>query len=57
MATPKLALACGGGGEPSESLSFNYGKVELTYVQQKRADGTAGGNVAAGWDLQLNKKV
>jgi type VI secretion system secreted protein Hcp len=47
----------GGGGEPSESLSFNYGKVELTYVQQKRADGTAGGNVAAGWDLQLNKKV
>jgi len=47
----------GGGGEPSESLSFNYGKVELTYVQQKRADGTAGGNVATGWDLQLNKKV
>ncbi|NVN91631.1 MAG: type VI secretion system tube protein Hcp [Desulfuromonadales bacterium] len=47
----------GGGGEISESLSFNYGKIEWTYVQQKRADGSGGGNVPAGWDLQLNKKV
>jgi type VI secretion system secreted protein Hcp len=47
----------GGGGEPTESVSFNYGKIEWTYTQQKRADGSGGGQVAAGWDLQTNKKV
>jgi type VI secretion system secreted protein Hcp len=47
----------GGGGEPTESLSFNYGRVEWTYVQQKRADGSGGGQVAAGWDLEANKEV
>jgi type VI secretion system secreted protein Hcp len=47
------------GGEtlPLEEVSFNYGKIEWTYTQQKRADGAGGGQVAAGWDLQLNKKV
>jgi type VI secretion system secreted protein Hcp len=47
----------GGGGEISESLSFNYGKVEWNYIAQQRKGGGGGGNVAAGWDLQLNKKV
>jgi len=47
----------GGGGEISEALSFNYGKIEWTYTQQKRDDGSGGGQVAAGWNLQLNKKV
>jgi len=48
-----------GGNEtlPLEEVSFNFGKVQWTYVQQKRADGSGGGNVAAGWDLQQNKKV
>jgi len=46
-----------GGAEPSESIAFNFGKIEWTYTQQKRADGAGGGNVAAGWDLQSNKKV
>lgn len=47
------------GGEtlPLEEVSFNFGKIEWTYVQQKRADGSGGGNVAGGWDLMLNKKV
>jgi len=47
------------GGEtlPLEEVSFNYGKIEWTYTQQKRADGSGGGNVAAGWDLEKNKKV
>jgi hypothetical protein len=27
----------------------------MTYTQQKRADGTPGGNVAMGWDLTQNK--
>jgi type VI secretion system secreted protein Hcp len=47
----------GGGGEPTESLTFNYGKIQWTYTQQKRADGSGGGQVAGGWDLQLNKKL
>ncbi|GAI77194.1 unnamed protein product, partial [marine sediment metagenome] len=47
------------GGEtlPLEEVSFNYGKIEWTYTQQKRADGSGGGNVAAGWDLEKNVKV
>lgn len=40
---------------PNESVSFNYGKINWTYTQQKRADGTPGGNVPAGWDLIANK--
>jgi len=48
-----------GGDEtlPLEDVSFNYGKIELTYTLQKRADGSGGGNVAAGWDLEKNVKV
>jgi type VI secretion system secreted protein Hcp len=47
------------GGEtlPLEEVSFNYGKIEWTYTQQKRADGSGGGQVAAGWNLEANKKV
>lgn len=47
------------GGEtlPLEEVAFNYGKIEFTYTQQKRADGSGGGNVAAGWDLEANKKI
>ena len=47
------------GGEtlPLEEVSFNYGKIEWTYTQQKRADGGGGGNVAGGWDLEKNVKV
>jgi type VI secretion system secreted protein Hcp len=45
----------GGGDFPSESVSFNYGTIKWTYTQQKRTDGTGGGNQAAGWDLTANK--
>jgi len=53
------SITNGGGseGEPSEHVSFNYGKIQWTYTQQKRSDGSGGGNVAAGWDLQINKKA
>jgi type VI secretion system secreted protein Hcp len=47
----------GGQGVPEETLHINYGKIEWTYVQQKRSDGSGAGNVAAGWDLQANKKA
>jgi len=40
---------------PTETVSFNYGKIKWTYTQQKRADGAGGGNVASGWDLTKNK--
>jgi type VI secretion system secreted protein Hcp len=48
-----------GGGEtlPLEEVSFNYGKIEWIYTQQKRADGTGGGQVPAGWNLEKNCKV
>ncbi len=40
---------------PTETVCFSYGKIKWTYSQQKRADGTGGGNVNAGWDLTTNK--
>jgi len=52
-----VSVGGGGGGEPTESLTFNFGKIQWTYTQQKRADGTAGGKVSAGWDLEKNAKV
>lgn len=45
----------GGDAFPTETVSFNFGKIKWTYTQQKRADGTGGGNVQAGWDLTTNK--
>jgi type VI secretion system secreted protein Hcp len=45
----------GGGDFPSESVSFNYGTIKWTYTQQKRTDGSGGGNQAAGWSLVENK--
>ena len=47
------------GGEtlPLEEVSFNYGKIEWTYTQQQRTDGSGGGNVAGGWDLEKNVKI
>jgi type VI secretion system secreted protein Hcp len=42
-------------GFPAEKISFSYGKISWVYTQQKREDGTGGGNVSAGWDLTKNK--
>jgi type VI secretion system secreted protein Hcp len=55
------SVSPGGNGKekdlPSEAVSFNYGKIKWTYTQQKRADGSGGGNVTGGWDLIENKKT
>ena len=40
---------------PTESVSLNYGKIEWVYTQQKRADGSGGGNVTAKYDLTAGK--
>ena len=47
----------GGTGIPTEVLNFDYGKIEWTYTQQRRSDGLGGGNVAAGWNLETNKRI
>ena len=41
---------------PSESISFTYGKIDITYTPQSR-DGSAGTPITAGWDLIKGKKV
>lgn len=56
------SVAPGGNGKgtdsfPTETVSFNYGKIKWTYTQQKRGDGSGGGNVTGGWDLTKNKKT
>ena len=45
----------GESGFPADAISLSYGKIKWTYTQQKREDGSAGGNVSAGWDLTANK--
>ncbi len=45
----------GGADFPTEAVGFNYGKITWTYTAPKRADGSQGGNVTAGWNLLQNK--
>jgi type VI secretion system secreted protein Hcp len=45
------------GSFPQELVSFNYGKIETTYIQQKRADGSGAGQIATGWDREGDKKI
>jgi type VI secretion system secreted protein Hcp len=40
---------------PSETVLLNYGKIEWVYTQQKRKDGSGGGNVSAKYDLTAGK--
>ena len=47
-------LGGGGGGEPSESLTFSFGKMEQTYTKIG-LDDKAAGNVGMKWDLTANK--
>jgi type VI secretion system secreted protein Hcp len=40
---------------PTETVHLNYSKIEWVYTQQKRDDGSGGGNVTAKYDLQAGK--
>jgi type VI secretion system secreted protein Hcp len=40
---------------PVEEVHLNYGKITWTYTQQKRKDGSGGGNVTANHDLTSGK--
>ncbi len=50
------AGASGGEDFPTESISFNFSKIEVQY-KQIAADGTLGPPITAGWDLAANKKL
>lgn len=45
----------GGDPVPTEQVSFNYGKITLTYTETDHKTGKAGGNVEANWSLVENK--
>lgn len=45
----------GGDDRPSESISFNFTKVDIVYKPQN-ADGSLGGAVPAGYDLKKQEK-
>ena len=42
--------------DPSDQISFNFGKFELTYTPQS-STGSSQPPVTAGWDVKLNKKI
>lgn len=44
----------GGGVIPSDSISLNFSKIEMTYKEQKK-DGTLGGQTQAAYDFKKNK--
>jgi type VI secretion system secreted protein Hcp len=41
---------------PTDQISFNFSKIEVSYKPQK-ADGSLDGAIPAGWNLKLNAKV
>ena len=51
----KVAPTTNGDDFPTEEVHFNYGVIKWTYTQQKRADGSKGGNVTGGWSLVEKK--
>ena len=49
-----MSVVGGGGAKPTETIKFNYARIEWTYGAQKE-EGSAGGNSVAMWDQSLNK--
>jgi type VI secretion system secreted protein Hcp len=45
-----------GDGVPQEVVQLDFGRIKTIYTQQKRSDGTGGGNIAGGWDRIGNKR-
>ncbi|WP_122253342.1 Hcp family type VI secretion system effector [Pseudomonas savastanoi] len=43
------------GGFPTETVRLNYGRMKMTYTQQKRSDGQGGGQIVGGWDGMASK--
>lgn len=49
------SVSGGPGDVPVENVSLDYGIVQYTYMSQKKADGSAGGNKPAKHDLESRK--
>lgn len=49
-----VSVGGGGGGLPTESVTFNYGKLTWNYIQTKHEDGSPSGHVEKWWDLVKN---
>jgi type VI secretion system secreted protein Hcp len=56
MVTSYSTGGSSGDDRPTESVSLNFGKIKMSYVEQD-AKGTAGASVDFGWDVKANKKV
>jgi type VI secretion system secreted protein Hcp len=50
-----VSVGGGSGGLPSESVTFNYGKLTWNYIQTDHKTGEAKGNVEKYWSLIDNK--
>ncbi len=50
-----VSVGGGGGGLPTESVTFNYGKLTWNYIQTDHKTGEAKGNVEKYWSLIDNK--
>ena len=46
-----------GGAFPFDKVSINYGKIQWSYIVQKRSGGGQAEHIASGWDLQKNCKA
>lgn len=46
-----VSIGGGTGDIPTETITLSYASVQYTYIQQKTADGTAGGNQPVKHDL------
>lgn len=50
------SIGGGGGGAPTESVTFRYGKMKWNYIKLDKK-GKAAGNVPGGWDCDANKPL
>jgi type VI secretion system Hcp family effector len=50
-----VSIGGGGGGIPTESVTFNYGKLNWVYVETDHETGKKKGQVKKWWDLINNK--
>lgn len=50
-----VSIGGGGGGIPTESVTFNYGKINWVYTETDHQTGKKKGEVKKWWDLVGNK--
>ena len=50
-----VVVGGGGGGMPTETVTFNYGKMTWNYIQTDHETGEVKGNVEKYWSLIQNK--